>query len=392
MVDTGSISIRNTGTDVDMDYSLLGRMEMPEFVINYSNLFNESTFNDINGTGINDYNAQRVFYDFAEDMAANNAASSSGASRLPGAAVPVKTPPAKSETDIAKEKAAKDRAAKVKRISDILGVNEDIASYMLDNPTDFVGINRRILSNGGNKLIYKRGDMFERIELSEDEMNAINSLNASSVLNSINSLLTNPDDIRIVNLTREDEDNIYKFTFTREGDRLVKSYEVQPKQKESMKGEEKSGVEEATNTELNNVIAAMNKVRNNDFGQFVEDLVSDTEGDEFEQLLSEDDFVAMYPKELDRNKANYFNYQMKKLKDALSSYSKNLAKGNSTDDDIKAINDILDKHVPYFIDEESDISYTNLREFIDCLANAEIDDVLVDINNLITTNEKFCKL
>ena len=375
-----------------MDYSLLGRMEMPEFVINYSNLFNESTFNDINGTGINDYNAQRVFYDFAEDMAANNAASSSGASRLPGAAVPVKTPPAKSETDIAKEKAAKDRAAKVKRISDILGVNEDIASYMLDNPTDFVGINRRILSNGGNKLIYKRGDMFERIELSEDEMNAINSLNASSVLNSINSLLTNPDDIRIVNLTREDEDNIYKFTFTREGDRLVKSYEVQPKQKESMKGEEKSGVEEATNTELNNVIAAMNKVRNNDFGQFVEDLVSDTEGDEFEQLLSEDDFVAMYPKELDRNKANYFNYQMKKLKDALSSYSKNLAKGNSTDDDIKAINDILDKHVPYFIDEESDISYTNLREFIDCLANAEIDDVLVDINNLITTNEKFCKL
>lgn len=367
-------------------------MEMPEFVINYSNLFNESTFNDINGTGINDYNAQRVFYDFAEDMAANNAASSSGASRLPGAAVPVKTPPAKSETDIAKEKAAKDRAAKVKRISDILGVNEDIASYMLDNPTDFVGINRRILSNGGNKLIYKRGDMFEKIELSEDEMNAINSLNASSVLNSINSLLTNPDDIRIVNLTREDEDNIYKFTFTREGDRLVKSYEVQPKRKEDMKEEEKSGVEEATNTELDNVIAAMNSVRNNDFGQFVEDLVSDTEGDGFEQLLSEDDFVAMYPKVLDRNKANYFNYQMRKLKDALSSYSKNLAEGNSTDDDIKAINDILDKHVPYFIDEESDISYTNLREFIDLLANAEIDDVLVDINNLITTNEKFCKL
>ena len=392
VVDTGSISIRNTGTDVDMDYSLLGRMEMPEFVINYSNLFNESTFDSINGTGINDYNAQRVFYDFTEDMAANNAASSSGASRPPVAAVPVKTPPAKSETDAAKEKAAKDRATKVKRISDMLGVNEDIASYMLDNPTDFVGINRRILSNGGNKLIYKRGDMFERIELSEDEMNAINSLNASSVLNSINSLLTNPDDIKIVNLTREDEDNIYKFTFTREGDRLVKSYEVQPKQKEGMKEEEKSGMEEATNTELDNVIAAMNSVRNNDFGQFVEDLVSDTEEDGFEQLLNEDGFVAMYPKELNRNKANYFNYQMNKLKDTLSSYSDNLAKGNSTDDDIKAINDILDKHVPYYIDEESDISYTNLREFIDCLANAEIDDVLIDINNLITTNEKFCKL
>lgn len=392
VVDTGSISISNTGTDVDMDYSLLGRMEMPEFVINYSNLFNEDTFDSINGTGINDYNAQKVFYDFAEDMAANNAASSSGASKPPVAGIPVKTPPAKPETDTAKEKAAKDRAAKVKRISDILGVNEDIASYMLDNPTDFVGINRRILSNGGNKLIYKKGDMFEKIELSEDEKNAINSLNASSVLNSINSLLTNPDDIRIVNLTREDEDNIYKFTFTREGDRLVKSYEVQPKQKEGMKGEEKSGVEEATNTELDNVIAAMNNVRNNDFGQFVEDLVSDTEGDGFEQLLNEDDFVAMYPKELDRNKANYFNYQMRKLKDALSSYSDNLARGNSTDDDIKDINDILDKHVPYFIDEESDISYTNLREFIDCLANAEIDDVLIDINNLITTNEKFCKL
>lgn len=392
VVDTGSISIRNTGMDVDMDYSLLGRMEMPEFVINYSNLFNESMFNDINGTGINDYNAQRVFYDFAEDMAANNAAASSGASRLPAGGVPVKTPPAKPETDTAKEKAAKDRAAKVKRISDILGVNEDIASYMLDNPTDFVGINRRILNNGGNKLIYKRGDMFEKIELGEDEMNAINSLNASSVLNSINSLLTNPDDVRIVNLTREDEDNIYKFTFTREGDRLVKSYEVQPKQKEGMKGEEKNGMEEATDTELDNVIAAMNSVRNNDFGQFVEDLVSDTEGDRFEQLLSEDDFVAMYPKELDRNKANYFNYQMNKLKDALSSYSDNLARGNSTDDNIKAINDILDKHVPYFIDEESGISYTNLREFIDCLANAEIDDMLMDINNLITTNEKFCKL
>ena len=142
----------------------------------------------------------------------------------------------------------------MKRISDILGVNEDIASYMLDNPTDFIGINRRILSNGGNKLIYKRGDMFERIELSEDEMNAINSLNASSVLNSINSLLTNPDDIRIVNLTREDEDNIYKFTFTREGDRLVKSYEVQPKRKEGMKEKEKNGVEEATNTEVDNVM------------------------------------------------------------------------------------------------------------------------------------------
>ena len=72
-------------------------MEMPEFVINYSNLFNESTFDSINGTGINDYNAQRVFYDFTEDMAANNAASSSGTSNPPVTAVPVKTPPAKSE-------------------------------------------------------------------------------------------------------------------------------------------------------------------------------------------------------------------------------------------------------------------------------------------------------
>ena len=159
-----------------------------------------------------------------------------------------------------------------------------------------------------------------------------------------------------------------------------------------MKGEGKSGVEEATNTELDNVIVAMNNVRNNDFSQFIEDLVSDTEEDGFEQLLNEDEFVAMYSEEFDRNKANYFNYQMNKLKDALSSYSDNLAKGNSTNDDIKAINDILDKHVPYFIDEESDMSCTNLREFIDCLANTEIDDVFIDINNLITTNEKFCKL